>query len=182
VTAPFRELAGFTGANYTVGRSKAVQALWLSVSGVIFMRWWCPAHVRVAILRAFGASIGEGVLIRHHVRVHWPWKLAVGNHSWIGEGAWLLNLEQITIGSNVCISQQVLLCTGSHDRHSRTFDFDNGEIHVEDGVWIAARATVLKGVKVGARATVGATCLVTRDVQPDSLVSPPTGTSVQGRN
>lgn len=134
------------------------------------MRWWLPSRVRVAVLRAFGAEIGKDVLIRHRVRVHWPWKLTVGDNSWIGEGAWLLNLEPVHIGSNVCISQDVLLCTGSHDRRSKTFEFDNGPIVIEDGAWVATRATILRGVRVRRNATVGASCTVSRDVPPDALI------------
>jgi len=168
-----RSLKGFTGAGYDVGRGRLVQALWLFVSGSIFMRWWFPARARAALLRVFGAEVGRGVLIRHRVRIQWPWKLAIGDNTWVGEDAWLLNLEPINIGSDVCISQQVLVCTGSHDRHSPTFEFDNAPIRIEDGAWIAARATVLRGVTVGQNATVGAACLVVQDVQPGALVTAP---------
>jgi putative colanic acid biosynthesis acetyltransferase WcaF len=156
----------FTGAGYDPGRPKGVQALWLLTSGTVFMRWWFPAKLRVSVLRFFGATIGEGVLIRHRVRIHWPWKLTIGDNSWVGEGAWLLNLEPIVIGRNVCVSQDVLLCTGSHDRHSPTFEFDNAPIEIDDAAWIAARATVLRGVHVGAGATIGACALVFADI-PD---------------
>jgi putative colanic acid biosynthesis acetyltransferase WcaF len=168
VEPPVRDLSGFTGAGYDIGRSKLVQALWLLVSGTVFVRWWCPARLRVKLLRIFGADIGERVLVRHRVRVHWPWKLTVGDDCWIGEGAWLLNLEPITLGSNVCVSQDAFLCTGSHNRKSPTFEFDNGPIQLRDGVWIAARATVLRGVTVHEGATVAATSLVTQDVQANS--------------
>jgi putative colanic acid biosynthesis acetyltransferase WcaF len=164
-----RDLNGFRGDDYHIGRSKVTQALWLFVSGAVFVRWWCPASLRVAILRAFGATVGDHVLIRHRVRIHWPWKLTVGNGSWIGEGAWLLNLEPITIGDNVCVSQDALLCTGSHDRHSPTFEFDNGPITVEDGAWVAARAIVLRGVTIGAGATVGAGTVAHHDVAAGEL-------------
>lgn len=159
-----RDLSRFSGAGYSIGRSRPVQILWLLVSGTVVMRWWFPARARVAVLRAFGATIGEGVLIRHRVRIHWPWKLTVGDHSWIGEGAWILNLEPVTIGRQVCISQDALLCTGSHDRRSPTFEFDNGPITIGDGAWVAARATVLRGVTIGDNATVGAAALAYRDV------------------
>ena len=165
-----RNLAGFTGAGYDVGRGLLWQAAWLWVSGAVLMRWWCPARLRVAVLRLFGAEIGANVLVRHRVRIHWPWKLAVGDNSWIGEGAWLLNLEPITIGSNVCVSQDTFICTGSHDRHSPTFEFDNGPILIEDGAWVAARAVVLRGVTVGSRSTVAASAVASRDVPADSIV------------
>lgn len=159
-----RDLRGFTGAGYDIGRGKATQALWMFISGAVFVRWWCPARLRVAILRAFGATIGSNVLIRHRVRIHWPWKLSVGDASWIGEGAWLLNLEPITIGSNVCISQDAFICTGSHDRRSLTFEFDNAPIRLEDGSWIAARSIILRGTTVGAGAVVAAGSVVSKDV------------------
>ena len=168
-----RRLSGCTGGGYDKGRSPAWQLAWMIVSGSVFTRWWCPAKMRVKILRAFGATIGEGVLIRHRVRIHWPWKLTVGNHSWIGEESWLLNLEPITVGSEVCLSQGVLLCTGSHDRRSPTFEFDNSPISIGDGAWVAARATVLRGVTIGHDATIGATALVTKDVAPGATVIAP---------
>lgn len=176
-----RSLAGFTGGGYDKGRSPLWQVAWLLVSGLLVTRWWCPARVRTAVLRRFGAQIGRNVLIRHRVRIHWPWKLTVGDDSWIGEGAWLLNLEPITLGSDVCISQDVLLCTGSHDRRSPTFEFDNAPIAIGDGAWVAARATVLRGVSVGQDAVVGAGALVTRDVAPGAVVVAPAGSTLDVR-
>jgi putative colanic acid biosynthesis acetyltransferase WcaF len=122
------------------------------------------------VLRLFGAKIDGGVIVRHEVKIHWPWKLEVGHNSWIGEEVWILNLEQVTIGSNTCISQGVFLCTGSHDRRSPTFEFDNAPVVVGDSVWVAAKASVLRGVRVGDGATVGATALVTADVSAGTTV------------
>ena len=172
MSAANRSLAGFTGAGYDKGRGPLTQILWLSVSGFL-SHWWCPNAVRCAVLRLFGAQIGAGTLIRHRVRIHWPWKLVIGANTWVGEGAWILNLEPVTIGDDVCISQDVLLCTGSHDRRSPTFEFDNAPIRIDDGAWIAARATVLRGTSIGCNAVVGATALVTSDVAPDTVVLAP---------
>ncbi len=168
-----RDLSGFTHAGYSRGRPVHVQISWLVVQNLLFKRWWVPKGARVRMLRAFGANVGDGVLIRHGVRVHWPWKLSIGDHSWIGDGVWILNLEPVSIGANVCVSQDVLLCTGSHDRRSPTFEFDNGPIVVEDEVWLAVRSTVLRGVRVGKGAVVGATALVTTDVAPGAEVLAP---------
>ena len=165
-----RSLSRFTGLGYDKGRSVIWQCSWQLVSSVVFMRWWLPARWRVAILRAFGAEVGDGVLIRHRVRVHWPWKLSIGANSWVGEGAWILNLEQVTLGSDVCISQEALLCTGSHDRTSPTFEFDNAPITVQDGAWVAARATILRGVVVGADSVVGSGAVVWSSVPAGGIV------------
>ena len=174
-----RSLAGFTGAGYDKGRGVAWQVAWLVIAGVITQRVWCPNKLRIAMLRRFGADIGTNVLIRHGVRIHWPWKLTVGDNSWIGVDAWLLNLEPISIGADVCISQGVLLCTGSHDRRSPTFEFDNGPITIGDSTWIAARATVLRGVTIGQDVVVGATVLVSRDILDGEVLIAPNPTKVQ---
>lgn len=136
--------------------------------------------LRIGVLRAFGADIGHGVVFRHRVRVHWPWKLRVGNDSWVGEDVWILNLEEVDIGNNVCVSQSVFLCTGSHDRRSATFEFDNAKIVIEDDAWVAARATVLRGSVIGRGAVVGATALVTGRVEPGTVVMAPRATRVDG--
>ncbi len=168
-----RSLAGFTGAGYDKGRGPLWQATWLLVRGLVFTRWWCPASLRVRLLRWFGANIGDGVLIRHDVRVHWPWKLTIGRDCWIGESAWVLNLEPVVIGDDVCVSQGVFLCTGSHDRHSPTFEFDNAPINIGSGAWIAAQAAVMRGVTIGEDALVGARALVVRDVPAGGIVLAP---------
>lgn len=157
-----RSLASFTTAGYDKGRPVVVQALWFAVMNLVFMKWWCPARLRVQLLRMFGAQIGPGVLIRHRVRVLWPWKLTIGANSWVGEGAWLLNLEPIAIEHDVCVSQDALLCTGGHDHRSDNFRYRNAPIRLEAGSWVGARAVILPGVTVGARSVVPAAATVRR--------------------
>ena len=171
IAAVERSLRGFTGAGYDKGRPLLVQAAWFAVLNLAFVKWGFPARWRPAVLRAFGARVGQRVRIRHRVRVHWPWRLEVGDDVWIGEGAWLLNLEPITIGGDVCVSQGALLCTGSHQRRTRTFEFDNAPIRLEPGSWVAARAVVLRGVTVGRGAVVGASAVAHRDVPPGTVVT-----------
>lgn len=170
-----RRLSTFDGAGYDKGRPKAVQALWVALGDPVTRSVLCPPKARAAILRGFGAQIGEGALIRHRVRIQWPWKLTVGRDSWIGVGAELINLEPIEIGDDVCISQQAMLCTGSHRADREGFDFDNAPIVIGDGAWVAARATVLRGVRIGADSVVGATALVTADIPAGTRVLAPRG-------
>ncbi len=179
VTLVRRHLRGFTGKGYVKGRSRPIQILWVALSSIFVERIWCTPALRVRILRRFGAVIGTGVLIRHDVKIHWPWKLTIGDDVWIGVGAWLLNLEPICIGSNVCVSQEALLCTGSHHADSPTFEFDNAPIVIKDGAWIAVRATVLRGVTIGRDAVVGAAALVTTDVAAGTTVLAPRAVAFQ---
>ena len=71
--------------------------------------------IKVALLRAFGANIGKGLVIKNNVIIKSPWYLTIGDNCWLGEGCWIDNLDRVTIGSNVCISQGAMLLTGNHD-------------------------------------------------------------------
>lgn len=102
--------------------------------------------LKVFLLKVFGASVGKGVVIKPSVNIKYPWKLSLGNYSWIGEGVWIDNLSEVMIGSNVTLSQGALILTGSHDHTKETFDFISLPVVLEDGVWIGARAVVFGGV------------------------------------
>ena len=167
---PLRSLASFRGTGYDKGRPYIVQAAWFATQNLLFSKWWLPQVLRPKLLRLFGAQVGRNVLIRHHVRVLWPWKLAIGDNCWIGEDAWMLNLEPVSIGHDACLSQGTFLCTGSHDMTSPSFEYDNGPITIGDGVWIGAQAMILRGVTIGRGSVIAARTRVSSDVSSGSLV------------
>jgi hypothetical protein len=82
-----RALRDFTGSGYDKGRGGLGQAMWFATMNLVFMKWWFPARLRPALLRAFGATVRERVLIRHRVRVLRPWKLTIGDDCWNDEDA-----------------------------------------------------------------------------------------------
>ena len=165
-----RDLSSFDASAYDRGRSKLWQILWFSFSFLVFQKFWFPNRLRSKALRIFGAKIGQRVFIRHDVRIMWPWKLEVGDDCWIGEGARFINLERIQIGSDVCISQEAMLCTGSHDHRVSDFPYRNSPITISNGVWIAARATVLPGVNVGAQSVVAAHEVARMDIPANKML------------
>ncbi len=79
----------------------------------------------------------------------------MGDHVWIGENAWIDNLASVTLESHVCLSQEVYLCTGNHDWTAADFKLITAEIYIEESSWIAARAVIGPGVKVGRGAILG---------------------------
>lgn len=160
----FRNLAAFDGSSIDRGKSVLVRLIWLTVSGTVVMRWWFPNRARITVLRAFGARIGTGCIVRHRVRIELPWFLDVGDHSWIGEGVWIIDKAPVRIGSHVCVSQAAVLCAASHDRHRPDFPEDNRPIVIGDGAWVALGATVLSGVTVGRNAVVRAGTVLARDL------------------
>jgi putative colanic acid biosynthesis acetyltransferase WcaF len=132
--------------------------------------WQISSSLRVAVLRRFGADIGSGVVFRPRTRVRFPWKLRIGDHSWIGEGVWLHNQDLVEIGHDVVISQETLITTGSH-AHRRDMALLTRPIRIEDGVWVTSRCMILGGSAIGRSALVRPMSLVQGDVPEGSVVS-----------
>jgi putative colanic acid biosynthesis acetyltransferase WcaF len=126
----------------------------------------------VAWLRAFGARIGADVTIRENVNVSFPWRLAIGDHVWLGEDVGILSLADVTIESHVCVSQRSYLCTGSHDFRSDDFKLITKPIVVRERSWIAAQVFIAPGVTIGPNSMVAAGSVVLEDV--------PAGTMARG--
>jgi putative colanic acid biosynthesis acetyltransferase WcaF len=152
---------------YERGRGVAVFALWQLVKAVFFrpaFPW--PSRLRVALLRAFGAEVGRGVYIKPQVNIHLPWKLRLGDHAWLGEEAFILNFEPISIGAHACVSQRAFLCGGNHDYRDEGMRYRNAPIVVGDGAWIGAQAFVGPGVEVGVDAVITAGSVLLQKAEP----------------
>jgi putative colanic acid biosynthesis acetyltransferase WcaF len=157
------------------GRSRAFFALWYCCKVMFFLTaipW--PSQLKRCLLRVFGARIGRGVIIKPRVNVHFPWKLSVGDHSWVGEEVSIVNFEPVSIGAHVCVSQRVFICAGNHDFRDLAMAYRNAPIDIKDGAWIAAQVFVGPGVVIGEDAVVTAACCIVRDVEPGGVARPPT--------
>ena len=141
-----------------------------------FLCWWTPARFslfiawRRLILRVFGAKIGKGCWIWPHIRVRAPWNLEMGAYSTLSNGVNCYTVDRIVIGHDATISEDVFLCTASHDISSPIMELTYRPIYVEDNVWVASRAIVLPGVTLGEGSVVGAGAVVTKDVVPWTVV------------
>jgi len=159
------DLSRFDNAFYNPGRSFLVRTAWFFLGLPLLRSSMIPSSsFRRALLRFFGSEIGDGVVIKPGVRVKYPWNLKTGKHCWLGEDCWIDNLALVTLGDNVCLSQGVYLCTGNHDWADPAFGLITRPIQIEDGGWVAARASVGPGVVVGEGAIVGFGAVATTSV------------------
>ncbi len=159
------DLSGYQNTWYNPGRSRVVRILWYLLNAIIFINPLMPLYgLKRRVLRLFGAKIGKGVVIKPNVNIKYPWNLEIGDHTWIGERSWFDSLEKIKIGANVCVSQGVYLCTGSHDWKDPTFSLIIKPIVVEDGAWLGCQSTVTGGVVVGSHSVVAAGSVASQDL------------------
>jgi putative colanic acid biosynthesis acetyltransferase WcaF len=119
----------------------------------------------------FGAKIAPTAKIYNSVNVFWPGNLSLGADSTIGPCVDVYNLTTVAIEDNVVVSQYAYLCTGTHDIASPAFTLVKSPIIIESGVWVAAKAFVGPGVRIGKNAVVGAAAVVVRDVKESSIVA-----------
>lgn len=143
------------------GKNKFIVQIWAIVHTFIFS--FSPQGLygfRNFLLRLFGAKIGKNVLIRPSVKITYPWKLSVGDNTWIGEDCYIYNLAPITIGSNVSIAHRNFFNTGGHEYNKTTFDIFAKPIVIEDECWITSEVYISPGVTVGRGAVVGVRSMV----------------------
>ena len=160
-------LLTFSTGNFSKGTSFIKVTLWYFVNALFVRTSWNPfMGIKVCLLRLFGAKIGKRLIIKNNVVVKFPWKLTVGDDVWLGENCWLDDLDNITIGNNVCISQGALLITGNHDYTKINFPYRNAPIVVEDGAWVGAKAVVTAGVTVATHSVLTVGSVVTKNTEP----------------
>ena len=133
---------------------------------------WSPQFAygwRRFLLRAFGARVGRRVIVRPTARITYPWKVEIGDYSWVGDHAELYSLGPIRIGANSVISQRAYLCAATHDYRSLDFAILSPPIHVGDQVWIATDVFVAPGISIGDGAVIGARSSVFHDIGPGEI-------------
>ncbi len=144
-----------------------VEALWFFIGLPLLRSSLIPfPEFRSFLLRLFGAKVGKKVHWKPGLRVKFPWYLEVGDYCWPGEDLWIDNLAPVTIGSHVCLSQGVYLCTGNHDWSLTNMKLFRKPIVCERGSWVGAKAVVCPGVVIGEGAIITAGSVASKSVPP----------------
>jgi len=151
---------------YKPGGTTFKRVLWYYTNRFVFQSYLFPVSaLKRGLLRLFGARIGKSVNIKPGINIKYPWRLAVGDYCWIGEGVWIDNLADVEIGNHVCLSQGAFLLTGNHNYKKPTFDLSVEKIILEDGVWIGAKSMVCPGVTCKSHSILTAYSIATKDME-----------------
>ena len=156
----------FDTGTFNIGASGVKQFLWYFTDVFFFRSKVIPfSAVLVGVLRLFGAKIGRDVRIKPGIHIKYPWKLIIGDYSWLAD-CYLENLDEIRIGMNCCISQQAVLMTGNHNYKKQSFDLIVAPIVLEDGAWVGASSKVAPGVTLKEHAVLTFGSVATSNLEP----------------
>ena len=125
---------------------------------------------RMWLLRKFGMKTDPRNSFYPTVKIWAPWNIETGRCVAVDDEVNLYSVDRITIGTKVAISREAFICTASHDISRPERPLVTAPITIGDGVWIGARSIVLPGVTIGEGAVVAAGAVVTKDVEPWTVV------------
>ncbi len=155
-------------------KNKIVKFLGKYCTGIIWILLSITAYIpirilRNCILRIFGMKFSNAIIYSaFHLRS--PWKITIGENTIIGHGASLDGRNGIKIGNNVNFGSQVMIWTMQHEYNDSFFSSKGGPVVIEDYAWISVRAIILPNVTIGEGAVVAAGAVVTKDVEPYTVV------------
>ena len=164
------ENSSYDNSHYKPGGNALKRLCWYYVNILFLKSAIIPSSsLKCALLRVFGAKVGKGVNIKPCINIKYPWRLAIGDFTWIGENVWIDNLDDVLIGKNCCLSQGAMLLCGNHNYRKSTFDLITGKIILEDGVWIGTYSIVCPGITCKSHSVLAVNSVATRNLEPYSI-------------
>ncbi len=139
--------------------------------------------LRRSYLKAYLGGYGKGTSVQMGNRFLHGRGVFLGQRNVINWGCVLDGRRfQIRTGNDVSIGPEATILTLGHDPQSPAFADFGGDVIIGDHVWIACRALILPGVRIGEGAVVAAGAVVTQDVEPYTIVAGVPARKVGERN
>ncbi len=145
--------------------------------------WWCvgmiPSHtIRKFFYRLSGIKIGKGSTVHMMARIYDPRHIVIGEDTIVGERATLDGRKQLPnsqggleIGNHTDIASEVMIWTSQHDIQDPGFKAIEKKVVIGDYVFIGPRSIILPGITIGNSAIIAAGAVVTKDVDPFTIVA-----------
>lgn len=133
---------------------------------------YVPLHsFRKLFIKSRLNSVGKKTNFLMGLEFRNPKNISIGENSVVNKKVLLDGRGgKLVIGNNVDIAQETNIWTLEHDVHDDFHKDSGGDVFIEDYVWIASRVTILPGVRIGKGAIVASNAVVTKDVEPMSIV------------
>lgn len=123
-------------------------------------------------------EIGNNVYIGHdaHLKGYYNNNMKIGDYSWIGQQCFFHSGGGIEIGKYVGIGPGVKILTLQHanlediEKPIIEHEQEYKKVTIEDDVDIGVGAIILPGITIGKGSVIGAGSVVTKDVEPYSII------------
>ncbi len=127
-------------------------------------------------------KLGKDSTISMHCKFSTFSDITIKNNTVILQGVFLDGRGGITIGNNVNIGRDVSIHTAQHNPQSPDFDYVEKSVQIKDHVWIASSVIIIPGVTIGEGAVLAAGAVVTKDVEPYTIVGGNPAKFIKKRN
>ena len=130
---------------------------------------------RGEIVKAFMHKCGENLNIYPHVHIENIQNLKCGDNVYFNRNTWINAYGGITIGNNVLIGPSVIIHSANHKIPTKKDQIlgsghQKNPVIIGNDIWIGANALILPGVRIGDGCVIGAGSVVTKNVEPYSIV------------
>jgi maltose O-acetyltransferase len=154
---------------------RVLQYLWFHF--ITVATGWLPdlrpvLRLRGFLLRPAFKSCGQNLQVARHVTINFTNRLEIGDHAFLAMGCWLNAVGGIVLEDEVQVGPYAVLVTGDHTQIGGSYRFGPSilaPIRICHGSWVAAHATVTKGVVIGPGAILAANSVATRDIPPFAM-------------
>jgi maltose O-acetyltransferase len=163
-------------------KSLKIQIRYLLVASINFVYNFIPFFLRNIFLKLINIKVGNKTYIHRGVRFFHIGKVEIGNNSTINFSCFLDNRVGIKIGNNVGIAHCTKIYTLGHDIDDPEFKSIGKEVVIEDDVFIFSNCMIMPGVTIGKGAIVLTGAVVTKNVEPFSVVGGSPAKKIKMRN
>ena len=142
--------------------------------------------LRYVLLKSIAKSIGDNVSIHQGCFLLNPEGLEIGENVSIHPMCYIDASGGIKIGDNVSIAHGVTILSSTHTYIDKEIPIKYQDIvllrtEIENDCWIGAKATIIGGVNIGTGCVIGATSVVTHNIENNSVVVGVPGKKIKSR-
>ena len=139
--------------------------------------FWYETQKEKDMKESINCEYKDTISIKKDTTIHYPQNIFIGKNSHINGGFFKASPNaKIIIGDNCIFSYNIHMRTDTHNYLDKTkCIIDQGhnekDIIIGNDVWIGYGVQVMNGVKIGDGAVIGAGSIVTKDVEPYTVVA-----------
>ncbi|MDU0967917.1 MAG: DapH/DapD/GlmU-related protein [Actinomycetaceae bacterium] len=154
-------------AEFMTAASERARRIYADLNG----SYHTPDEVRGLMSELIGEPVADSVRVFPPFYSDFGLHLHIGADTFINSGVHVQDQGGVFLGERVLVGHDVVFATVNHDlAPKRRGVLTTAPIHVGDDVWIGAKAVILPGVTIGEGAVVAAGAVITRDVEPYTVV------------